>query len=85
MVVLGLDVPEQDYLQVRRRALRGSVSRPESLHLKKNSILIGYKRGVESSVAGVTNPFKLAYICAGNLTYHTKEQKHVKFGIISSR
>lgn len=65
VIVLALDVPDQDYLQVRRRALRGSVGRYESLSLKKNSILVGYVRGGEHNSS--VNPFQLAYICAGTI------------------
>lgn len=66
VVVLALDVSGEDYLQVRRRALRGSVDgQYQSLGLQKNSILIGYVQKSGQSSNSTVNPFRLAYVCAG--------------------
>lgn len=64
VVVLGMDMPEGDYLQMRRRAFSGRTARFHGVSLKKNSVLFGNVRASESQQVNSLAPFRLAYICA---------------------
>lgn len=62
-VLLAMDMPQGDYLQMRRRALRGSTQTFHGSSLKKNSVLFGHvKSGGLTTEQG--SPFRLAYFCA---------------------
>lgn len=63
MNMSGGGTPTQgEYLQIRRRGLKGVTSTFQGMSLEKNSVLfahVGYGGG-----ASQTSPFRLAYFCA---------------------
>lgn len=58
VILLAIDMPAGEYLQVRRRSLGGSSTRFHSHNLNLNSVLFGHVNKTEDG------GFRLAYICA---------------------
>jgi hypothetical protein len=64
-VMMAMDMPEGDYLQIRRRAFRGSLQEFHGSSLRKNSVLFGHVRNASTSNTDELSPFRLAYFCVG--------------------
>ena len=81
-VLLAMEMPQGEYLQMRRRALRGSTQTFHGSSLKKNSVLFGHVRAAGLSTEE-RSPFRLAYFCASkfmlflvNTTFVTLQKLH---------
>lgn len=72
-VLLAMDMPEGEYLQMRRRALRGSTRRFHGSTLRKNSVLFGHVRTNRSNTKHLVpaSPFRLAYFCSSEFLAKT--------------
>lgn len=66
VIVMGMNMtgegipPQGEYLQIRKRALKGVTATFQGLSLDKNSVLFAHV----GSGGEVNSPFQLAYICA---------------------
>ena len=64
VVLMGLNLMGDDYLQVRRKTFRKTSQQFWGFFMKKKSVLVGLVKGQSKEEEEKESSFRLAYICA---------------------